>query len=152
MDEKDESIKRTIELPPDASDNNSEGIGPLESVSIRWKIRMKNTTAGTSLADDQQVKVLEILEKGLVLDVPGKTCSAGHFLAFEISGEGFPDLDFPLRATGKVESVKKFPDHRDQIQVKFIQYPEDPWDMIHRFLAQRQEEISKFLLAAGGRT
>ncbi len=151
MTDDEEGLKRSIELPPDSSDDKPDFDAPLGPPSIQWEIKMENTTAGTSSADSQAIKMLQILDKGLILEVPEKTCAAGHHVALKIKGIGIPNLDLQFNATGKVESAERFPDHTDQIQIKLIQYPEGAWDALQRVIAERQEQLVKFLADVGGR-
>jgi len=148
--EEKEGSARTIELPPDPADESSESSFSAHLQSILIQIELENTTARTQLNDSSKIKVIQILEKGLVLEVPDKICAAGHNLGLKFNCKGSDGTPLTFQATGKVESVTHFPDHSDQVKIKLVQYLEPPWEALLKMLQERQKQITQFLADAGG--
>ncbi|MBI2712558.1 MAG: hypothetical protein HYX41_06885 [Bdellovibrio sp.] len=132
-------------------DPNEDVLEPKNSVSVEVFIRLQNTTAHTSVPDEHRIRVQQLLDKGFALEVPEKTCAVGHSLALEVICKGSSVGEFSFRCTAKVESLKNWPeDHMDEIMIKLVQFPEDPWDKLKQIFNDRQKEIVAFLNAAGG--
>ena len=147
---KQEKMKRTIELPPDSSDDDTTSPGEKVNRSIVIRITLENITAGTAITDSTKIKLLELMDKGVSLEIPTRNCAKGHHVAVHFICEGVdPLLDFI--GTGKIESLESFKDGMDQIKIKLVQYPEDTWHALHHAIQNRQAEIGKFLKMVGGR-
>lgn len=150
--DEDPSLKKTIQLPFDPSDNDEELLKTSDFQSLELKVKISNMTGQTPLRDQDQIKVIQFLEKGMILQVPKKSCSGGHHLAIEIEMTGNPTKAVEFKATAKVEKVENSgSDKMDEITIKFLQFGEVAWNQIRNGLEDRQKEINQFFQAARGR-
>ena len=141
------------EFSSSGSDDDSENdlLAEKSSHSLEIFVRLENTTAHTEISDERKLHVQQLLEKGLVLDLPEKTCASGHNLALNLWVAGSsPELK--IRFTAKVEKVRNWPaDHVDEATLRLLQYPENTWNALHKIFNQRQKQIMEFLTASGGK-
>ncbi len=134
-------------------DSDEELFSPKNSQSLEVRFKMVNSTAGTSVTDEKKIKLIQLLEKGLMIEAPARSCAVGHNISLDIRCIGTEPLKIDFHITGRVESLKSFPDENtDEITLKLLQYPEAPWDALNKVFVDRQKEIIEFLSAAGGRS
>jgi hypothetical protein len=84
---------------------------------------------------------LELQESGLVLEIPEKTCAAGHHMKIEMTLSN----GLQINGTSKIESVKNLGNKRDQVTMKLIQFNKEIWEEIKDTLKKKEESIQKLL-------
>lgn len=141
------SSKKGFQLPPDESDHAAELVKIDDLQSVEILASFSNTTSNSTTIKPGQTRVLELDEHGLALEVPEKCCSVGHNAMIEIQ---IPKFNIVFKATAKVEAIEGHSGHKDLIQLKLVQFPEDVWAEMNKKLNQRREEIEQFLTAAKG--
>lgn len=130
---------------------NEDG-SPATQASFNFQIRIQNTTTRAEVPEKPPCKLVQFLEKGLVLEVPIKACSKGHNLIIDVHAKDFGGRpNFKFSATGKVEEHQSFLSDTEQITVTFLQFNEADWKVLTGSVASRQEDIMNFFLAAKGK-
>lgn len=149
--DEDPNLKQTLQLPPDPSDHEEDLLNVSDFQSIELKVKITNTTAQTPIREQEKIKVIELLDAGIILQILRKSCSVGHHLALEIGMSGGSCDGVEFRATGKVEEIEDSGiEKMDQITIKFLQFTEKDWSQIRSKLDDRQKEINQFFQAARG--
>ncbi len=133
----------------DAPDSNDGSFNSaFQSISV--EIALTNTTTRTSTKQGSQVKLIEIGDQAIALEVPPKTCAKGHNLLFVLRlwrpGATKP---FAMTATGKVEEVQAL-EGADRADIILVQFDEAEWKQVLTAFTSRQDEIEEFLKAARG--
>jgi hypothetical protein len=130
------------------SENDSNFDSAFQAITV--EITLTNTTTRTTVKESTTIKLVEIAEQGIALEVPPRTCAQGHNLLFELKlvkpGATKP---FALKATGKVSEVESL-DGADRADVVLIQFDEKEWEQVLSAFMSRQSEIEEFLKAARG--
>src|ERR671930_421718 len=96
---------------PESSDE-SELIRASDFVSNTVTISFINTTTRTASVQGMQILLVQLLDQGMALEVPDKTCAKGHSLLLNIlvRGPALGKNGFKFSATGKVEELEVQPD------------------------------------------
>ncbi len=141
-------------------------IDPNDFKSMELRISLENISTQTSFQDGKRsfgnasnpkkdknlnIKIVEFLEKGLIIQVPPFVCAATHIIRLEITPiiPGKKE-EFTFEAAGKVEKHQKLEDSQEQITVVFTEYKENDWTHFKNFFSARQEAIFEFLKAVKG--
>lgn len=119
--------------------------------SMEITIEMHNTTTDMPAREAPPIQLIELLERGMTLDVPTRSCAPGHNLMLKFKTL-LPNRDpFEFNTTAKVESVRSTPfGGTDQIRISFLQFTEQDWEKFRGKFDSRQKEIEQFLKAARG--
>ena len=96
------------------------------------------------------IRLLELMDRGLTLDVPTKTCAEGHTLALDIKLYESDEVEVHFQCTVRVDEVTREDAGRDKIKTSLAQVDEIAWAKIGKVYAKRQEDIFKFFAAAKG--
>ncbi|MBY0470942.1 hypothetical protein K2X30_07200 [bacterium] len=123
--------------------------------SIAVRVTLENITSRTKIPKSADVKVLEVLEKGMVLEFQHGHCQKGHQMLLNLT------IGIPKGATE--EEVIKFSTSAKTIEygmneesgagravLDFIQFDGDGWQKILTIFAERQKQIAEFLSGARG--
>ncbi len=115
-----------------------------ESIELICYIRHAHT--GTELRDPARIKVTEIGEQSVTLEIPPKTFAAGHLLVLGISVRNLPPGKTmkPFVSEAKIEEVIPL-EGADQIRLYLTQFEPERWDELKRLFSGRQAEIEQFL-------
>lgn len=95
------------------------------------------------------VKFLEFLDKGMILEVPHPSCEQGHFLSLEIKVSGIKN-SLHFFVTAKVTDMEHLEENRDRIHVSLLSYDDSFWKAFISIFQKRQQELSDFFFAAKG--
>jgi hypothetical protein len=143
---------------PNKKDDSGQ---PLELIdasdfrSLKLQISVVNTTTETRTSkNDKNIRLVEIQNRGMTLEIPTRKCNEGHNLIIEIVGTTPRKKEFKFSCTAKVEKLEPGNplqgEHVDRIDVIFMQYDEHAWeDFLYEF-SQRQAEILDFFERAKG--
>lgn len=99
----------------------------------------------SKIKEDNSVKFIEFLERGLVIEAPSHTCAMGHQIMLDIqliAPKGTESHHF--HTTTKVKSVEIIEGNRQQIHLSLVQYDEKSWQKLRSFFEVRQNEIEDF--------
>jgi hypothetical protein len=119
--------------------------------SIEFLIRIKNNTAGAVVPEEPPCRLVQFLEKGMVLEVPARSCSEGHNLSLEIKVKGLADPNFKFSGTAKIDELQSYLGDAEQITLTLVQFNEKEWKTLTGSMGQRQDDIMNFFNAAKGR-
>src|SRR4051794_17868841 len=126
-------------LPPDS-----------DFQSANLSFAMTNTTTKTSVKKSDTVRLIELMERGMVLEVPPRTCSKGHKLLLVVKVAGLQGKSFAFTTTATVDEIESLPDGVDHIVVTLTQYDEREWIQFQNSFSSRQQDIENFFKAAKG--
>ena len=119
--------------------------------SARVAITLKNTTTHTTAKEDPPISIAEFLDRGLILEVPARTCSKGHAILLEMTVTLPNGEEFEFSSTSKVENHEPIAETgTDRITVSLVQFDEIGWKQLQDAFRSRQDEIENFLKAARG--
>jgi hypothetical protein len=98
-----------------------------------------------------ELELLEILDRGVVLALPMRSCAHGHNLMIRFHAVTPDKKNFDFLSTAKVEKIEPLNDsQQDRITLSFLQYDESGWEKFCDGFSNRQREIEEFLKAAKG--
>jgi hypothetical protein len=134
-------------------------IRPEDFRSIRLTISMTNSTTRTQIrngqrffggenqtvdygSEDLTIRLVEFLEKGMVLEVPSKSCSQGHILVLEIQAEG-PGVSDEFKGPVKVHTLDDLPDGKLRVGVDLMKHDPAQWKRFMSIYDRRQEEVTE---------
>jgi hypothetical protein len=138
-------------------------INPDDFRSVRLKISLNNTTTKTEIKDGKrffgnkkgtsgdnlEITLIELLDQGMILEVPGQSCAQGHNLLITVESLNTkPPITFQTSA--KVMKMEKVSDDRDTIEINLIQFDDTGWQALKGLYGNRQNEIEEFFKAAKG--
>ena len=142
-------LKASIQLPggTDATEmpNLSTDLTPVEI-----HVKLQNTTAGTCINATEKIQVIQILESGLILQIPEKSCAAGHKLLLTLVGQDTQRRFVEMEATAQVNNRNNIAPRIDEIALKFLQFDEAKWKSLVESIERRQKEILQFFEASRG--
>ena len=118
-------------------------------------ITAENTTTQTQVGAPGSLKIVEVLKKGFLLDVPPKCCAAGHFLLVKV----FPPMKLELikgdsrgptpilTVTGKILAQEPVGEKSPNslITLEFVQLDPKEWSAFLGELVTKQNEVNKLL-------
>jgi hypothetical protein len=119
--------------------------------SLKLKITLMNTTTDTQAKkSEKQIRLVEVQNRGMTLEIPSRTCNEGHNLIIELVGTTHRKKEFTFSCTAKVENLQPVQEGVDRIDVTFMQFDERAWeDFLYEF-TQRQAQIFDFFERAKG--
>ncbi|MEK6580065.1 MAG: hypothetical protein AABZ55_12620 [Bdellovibrionota bacterium] len=132
------------------SDENESLINPKDFQSTSIQVQFRNANSKTPLKKEANVTLTEWLEKGLVIEVPSRTCATGHSAAITLSAVRGAEKLMVVNMTVKITDVENLPDFRDRVTLSFVQYEEFEWKKLLRLFASRQDEIEDFFKKVRG--
>lgn len=112
--------------------------------TIRTKVTVNNTTTGTALKSHRN-RIVEILEKGMSLELPSDSCAVGDYLVVKIEYENEKGEKGVFKSGAKVESIQD-----SSVVVSLIQFDQIEWEVFLTIFMERQNAILKFFAAAKG--
>ncbi len=111
---------------------------------LEARLTFRNRTSNYTVGEKEFRVVREFREKGLVFEVPRKSCALGHALDFEVTLRGAAK-SCRLIGAGRVIEVDAVDDELQTIVIEFFQYSEPEWSKLRELYASRQEEILSLL-------
>ena len=112
---------------------------------------IKNTTTNTSVKDASLVEIIEIMDRGLTLQLPSRTCARGHNLMIEMTLEPPGKSPFIFRFTAKVDEVETLAfSGGEKGTLSLVQFDEVEWAKLCKSFDSKQTEIENYLKAARG--
>ena len=135
---------------PENSAQPLELIDASDFVSMKLQFHLTNTTTQTTVKNNKAIRLIELQNRGLTLEVPSPSCHQGHNIILEITGFDEHKNEFKFSSTAKVEHLESVQDNMDRIDITLVQYDEKAWEnFCHRF-SHRQNEITDFFERAKG--
>lgn len=136
------------------SDSKSDSTQPIdldESVfkSIELVAYVKHAHTGTEIRDPSKIKVIELQEKDVVLEIPSKKFAVGHYLLIGINARNTTRKLKPFVGEGRIAELLPQED-TDQIRLTLTQFEQVRWDELRGVFEQRQQEIEEFLSNSRG--
>jgi hypothetical protein len=126
-------------------------IDPRDFKSVRLGFALTNTTTHTEVKKPGRVQMLELLERGMVLAVPGRFCKKGHYLVLAVNVIDTEDGESEFKTGAKVEEIESVPGTTDErVTVSLLQHDADAWARFTALFHSRQDEIFKFFSAVRG--
>jgi hypothetical protein len=120
-----------------------------ESIDIEFEV--VNTTTGTAFRKNVKIRLTQLTEKGMMLEVPRRACAQGHALSLKLNIRTVnPPESLAFEATAKVDLVENFEKGGDSVTVTLLQYDEKQWAQLNGIFSSRQKEIADFFTAARG--
>ena len=132
------------------SDEDVFEINPQDFNSAVLVIDFVNNTTTTKTRNEGVIQIIEILDKGFLLELPSKSCSSGHNISLRIEAILPNKEKLIFETTAKVDEHKPLEDHVDQVKVTFMQYNEEQWKKFTAIFSNRQKQIEDFFTAAKG--
>ena len=123
---------------------------PADFQSAQISVKVRNGTSKTSLSDQDSIAVLELMEKGLRLELPPRSCAQGHQLELELTVVPPQQNPQSMQATGKVVSAEITEGGAIEAEVEFIQFVTEEWKQFQSVFSARQKDIEAFLNGARG--
>ncbi|MBI3543713.1 MAG: hypothetical protein HY075_10615 [Deltaproteobacteria bacterium] len=120
--------------------------------SVRLSITFQNLTTRTEVRDRSRVALIEVADRTILLEIPGKSCQAKHNVLIKIERPKKKAKAFELLfdATAKVVGIEDTGDGTDKVLVELVQFDLENWRRFLEVFSSRQDDIEKFLLAAKG--
>ncbi|MBI3558358.1 MAG: hypothetical protein HY074_18985 [Deltaproteobacteria bacterium] len=134
--------------------------------SVRFVVTFQNVTTRTEIREKEKISLIEIAERSILLEIPGKSCSPRHSVLIRIERptkrklkaavnadtkrKATPDYELLFDATGKVVSVEDTGDSVDKVLIDLVQFDIENWRRFMEVFSSRQDDIEKFFSAAKG--
>ena len=134
--------------------------------SVRLVVTFQNLTTRTEIKDREKIALIEVADRTILLENPGKSCSPGHSVLIKIERpikrklkaplnsdakrKPMPEFELLFDATGKVVSVEDTGDAVDKVLIDLIQFDVENWRRFMEVFSSRQDDIEKFFSAAKG--
>jgi len=112
--------------------------------SITMDITMKNITTNTEIKKNPPVRFIELLEKGLILEVPIRSCAEKHHVMFQIKAKAPNKNPVQFNTTAMVTEKEPLKDGYEKISISLVQYEDKAWRELNGLFSTRQDEIDKF--------
>ena len=106
---------------------------------------------GRNFEEDQKINFNELLEEGMVLEIPWRLCAEGHLLDIKIEPVNCPPGTQPFEAVLKVDSLEKMEKGRAKITASLHKCIPDDWKNFCSIFTHRQSQIEDFFDAVKGR-
>ena len=125
----------------------------MNSIQIRVA-SFENRTTRTELrfpprSSELPAHFLCFLEKGMILELPPRTCAKGHKVqTCLLVNHGKKELRFNV--TAQVLDVVSSAGERDSVSIELIGFEKSDWDWIQGIYQTRQAEISTLFLKLKG--
>lgn len=97
----------------------------------------------------ENIRIVEFLENGLVLEMPQKACAKGHSLVIHVRVDRIKGV-LKFDTTSKVVEIEKQPSGEELVTTQFVQFKEEEWKMFQELYSGRQNEIFEFFQAVKG--
>jgi len=139
---------------------------PSDFQSTRLEIDLSNTTTNTEIKDGKkffkgvhmiapkiEIKITEFVEKGLVMEVPSKTCAQGHNVVVEIrilNPQGNSKAQMAFSFSGKVQNITSLDGETDTAEIRMVQFEEKAWQEFQSLYWGRQDEIDSYFQGMRG--
>ena len=100
--------------------------------------------------EDLSIVFLEFLdENGIKIEVPPRSCAAGHSVELSITTRGAKE-NISFLASGKVEESVVLPNKKVELDITLIKFDQNVWEALKGLFSNRQDEILNFFDAAKG--
>ena len=116
--------------------------------SMEFDIRVTSSTSGVVFPESANVKLIQFLDDGLLIQMPTKSCAAGHRLLVDVQGKNSKGELIQLEGTAQVKAIQNLSENADQVTTKMIQFNEEKWKSLIEILSERQKEVTNFLSSA----
>jgi len=126
-------------------------INPNDFKSIEITLYVKNTSTGAEVRKAGLARVVELRDRGMLLELPAHACKKGNYLILHFEMQ-YPGEDKPRKFdTGaKVDQVTGGGDPVQEVTASLLNYDPAAWKSFCAIFSQRQEEIEKFFAAVKG--
>lgn len=142
----------------------SDYIKPKNFSRCEHYIYLRNETSSTSFAIPEKIKIIELLEKGLTLELPKNICQAGHNLTLFFVPNTKRDYKIKVptlghikeaefEIIGKIEKISAIENESEFISahISFTQYNVKMWKKLLQKHSDNQNDINQLVsLQHGG--
>lgn len=134
----------------DASDEILNLINDKDFSTIQVDLKITNSTTRMDFKASPPIKLVELTEQGMVLEIPERSCAENHNLVIDAQAKA-PNKD-PVRltVTAKVDQIEPCKDGTDRISLSLVQVREEEWNKFRYVFSSRQDEIDAFLISSRG--
>ncbi len=123
---------------------------PSDFQSAQVVIKARNITSNTRALDPESVLLLELMDKGVKLEMPARSCTQGHQLELELTVIPTKGHERRVQATGKIIRAEVMDGGAIEAEIEFIQFVTEEWKQFQEVFAARQSDIDAFLNSARG--
>ncbi|MCC7441453.1 MAG: hypothetical protein IT285_07460 [Bdellovibrionales bacterium] len=115
------------------------------SERLQLKVKLTNQTSGLAIPAPgaPAVRLLELLERSAILEIPRKVCAIGHQLELKLEARGFRE-DLDVEGLGKVAKIEASGD-RDAVTLEFFKIDALTWNTLIFEINRRQGHVSDLL-------
>lgn len=130
--------------------------------SLQVTVALKNDTTRTEIRagarifgkevtparedEDLSIRLVEFIQQdgipGVVLDVPPRTCAAGHLVQLLIHVTG-PGANSSVIAATRIRDVEALGDGRDRITAMLLQNDPGAWAALTQVFSSRQDDVER---------
>lgn len=135
---------------PKPQNHSEELIRLSDFSSMHIEVQLQNNTTHMPIRSEPPVVLLELQERGMVLEIPSKSCSQGHNLMVEMRATTPDRAVYTFTSTARVNELENYPDGTDRVTLALLQFDEDVWESFCKSFSSRQDEIEQFFRAAKG--
>jgi hypothetical protein len=123
--------------------------------SITLRVKLENVTSRTKIPKSANAKVLEVLEKGMILEFEHGHCQKGHQMLLNLviaipKGATEEDLIQFSTSAKTIEYTVNEESGTGRAVLDFVQFDTDGWQKILKLFAERQKQIADFIAGARG--
>ncbi len=120
--------------------NNKNPFFKVENLQhLELKVSGINSTSQVPFKENS-LHLIQILENGICIEVPPKSCAMGHSLSLNISGLS---MEEPIPVIGVIENIEG--DSNNIVQLKFRQYSQENWKKLLEYFSGKQTSINTFI-------
>lgn len=135
---------------------------PRDFESIQLLFSFQNITTRTEVRDQPRIKLVELGDRTLTLELPAKSCNEKHNVLVTIfkvdQAKKSDSTERKIRrngqplvsVTGKVLAAEDVGEEVLRVEIECVQYDERSWSELLSIYSRRQAEIDGFLAAARG--
>ena len=96
------------------------------------------------------IRLIEIHEDGLNLELPARCCAMGHTLAIDVNvkkifGKSDDFVENKIHILGMVEEIETSPNSTLFVRLKFRQYAQEHWSSLLDYFSEKQLSVNKLI-------
>lgn len=111
--------------------------------SIELVAYLKHAHTGTEIKDPKLLKILELGEKEVVMEIPAKKFAQGHYLMVGILAKNTAVKMKTFVCEGRIQELQNL-GAVDRIKLELTQFETTRWEELKRVYSKRQNEIMEF--------
>jgi len=115
--------------------------------NLEFSIEGTNLTSQVPILKGSS-RLIELLDAGICIDVPAKSCSDGHLLSLHVAVKKPVGTDFETvktQVTGVVSIEDRDSNDRQLVKILFRQYSVEEWNSFLKELAGKQTRANRMI-------